>query len=96
MNTPRIETTVELAAALDELVDQWCERRSLRALRQILFGWPSSLRLTDDWGELRHALRNVLAFARPELSSDEIEAVEEAVAAIDVAMNQASSGAGRG
>jgi hypothetical protein len=95
VNTLRIETTAELAAAVDELVDQWCERRSLRALRQILVAWPSPLRLTDDWGQLREALRNVLAFARPELSSDEIGAVEEAITAIDVAMNQASSGAVR-
>jgi hypothetical protein len=94
VSSRQIQTTADLAAAIDALVDHWCERRSIRALRQILAGWPSPLRLTDDWGELRTALRNVLAFARPELSPDEIEAVEEAIVAIDIAMNSASGRAG--
>jgi hypothetical protein len=70
---------------VDALVDQWCERRCLKALRHILAGWPSPLALSDDWYNLRDALRYVLAFARTELTPEEIDATEEAVVAIDIA-----------
>jgi hypothetical protein len=50
-----------------------------------LSGWPSILWLSDDWYNLRDALRRVLAFAREELTPEEIDATEEAVVAIDIA-----------
>ena len=59
VNPRRIETTTDLAAVLDALVDQWCERRSLGALRRILAGWPSPLQLTDDWGNFASRFRNI-------------------------------------
>ena len=88
MDEQPVETTAELAATVDRLVDRWCERRSFDALRCILAAWPSPLHLTDDWGELRDALRNVLAFARPDLEASDIDTVEKAITAIDIAMNR--------
>jgi hypothetical protein len=55
----KIETTA-LDAVIAALVDGWCERRCLRALGWILRAWPTTLAHTDDGGDLRTALRNVL------------------------------------
>ena len=89
VSASRPEATADLSATIDRLVDQWCERRSLSALRQILSAWPSPLALTDDWGQLREALRTLLAVARSELTPEDVDDVEEAIVAIDVAMNRA-------
>jgi hypothetical protein len=88
VNLPRIQTTAEISAAVDGLVDQWCDRRALRALGLVLQAWPSTLALTDDLGELRTALLNVLAFARSELAPGEIDALEEVVVALDGAVRR--------
>lgn len=79
-------STAVLVATIDSLVDGWCERRNLKALRYILAAWPSSLALTDDWEDLCEALRNVLALAHRDLSAAEINAAEEAIVAIDTAL----------
>jgi hypothetical protein len=78
--------TAELAQRTSGLVDAWCERRSLRALRAILAGWPTSLMLTDGWALLGDALRDVRAIARDELTTDEAQSVDELIAAVDIAM----------
>ena len=91
MHASPIQSTAELAAAVDALVAGWCDRRALRALRQILAGWPSPLGLTDDWELLRDALRNVLGVARSELTAAEIDSIYDCVAAIDVAMRRESA-----
>lgn len=92
MHPRRIETTADLDAAVNALVDGWYERRCLRALGWILRAWPTTLAHTDDWGDLRTALRNVLAFARSELTPAEINAVEEAIVAIDIAVDRRLGG----
>jgi hypothetical protein len=69
-----METPAALAASVDALGDGWCERRSLKALRSVLAGPRPCASLTSG-GELRVALRNVLATARSELSDDEIDVV---------------------
>jgi hypothetical protein len=81
-----IATTANLRGVIDRLVDRWCERRNLTALRLILAAWPSPLKLTDDWAELRIALRNVLALARGNLSPEEIDEIEGSIVAIDIAL----------
>jgi len=70
------ESLLESVAAL---VDSWCERRCLSALRFILQGYPLSSGLTDDWGNLLKALENVRAFARDELTEEETKAVGELI-----------------
>jgi hypothetical protein len=64
---------------VEQLVDGWCDRRSLRALREILSGWPLSSGLTDDWGNLLDALEKVRAFARDELTENEARVVEDLI-----------------
>ncbi len=61
------------------LVDSWCERRCLSALKFILQGYPLSSGLTDDWGNLLKALEDVRAFARDELTEEETKTVGELI-----------------
>jgi hypothetical protein len=65
------------------LVEAWCDRRCLRALRAILRGYPLTSPLTDGWGELLIALQDVRAFARDELTADERTAVEDCIRVVD-------------
>ena len=69
--------------SVNRLVDAWCERRCLGALREILRAWPLSSGLTDEWRELRDALAGVRAVAANELNERELEVVDESIAAID-------------
>jgi hypothetical protein len=64
---------------VEKLVGAWCDRRSLRALREILSAWPLTSGLTDDWGSFLAALERVRAFARDDLSEDERVAVEDLI-----------------
>jgi hypothetical protein len=57
--------------SLTALVDSWCERRCLSALKFILQGYPLSSGLTDDWANLLKALEDVRAFARDELTQED-------------------------
>lgn len=70
-------------SSVNGLVDAWCERRSLRALAEVLRAWPLSSGSTEEWGELREALAGVRAFAALELNQSELEIVEESIAEID-------------
>ena len=72
----------EVISRTSALVDAWCERRCLRALHEILAGWPLAP-LTDGWGQLSEALRGVRAFGSSELLPEESQTVEQLIAAID-------------
>jgi hypothetical protein len=69
----------EIIEQVERLVGGWRDRRSLRALRAILSGWPLSNGLTDDWGNLLDALEKVRALARDELTDLEARAVEDLI-----------------
>jgi hypothetical protein len=71
----------ELQREVGTLVDQWCDRRSLRALREVLAGYPLASGLTDSWGELLKALEGVRAFARNEITDAEADQLEHLIAA---------------
>ena len=73
------ESVENFHESLAALVDLWCERRCLPALRFILRGYPLSSGLTDDWGNLLEALENVRAFARDELTEEETKTVGELI-----------------
>ena len=62
-----------LLSGIESLVNAWCDRRCLVALKFILQGWPLSSGLTDDWGQLLDSLQNVRSFAAHELTADEAE-----------------------
>ena len=65
------------------LVDAWCERRALRALREILSAWPLTTGLTDELADLGEALKRVRALASTELTDSERKEVERLIAATE-------------
>jgi hypothetical protein len=64
------------------LVDAWCARRCLAALRYILQGYPLSSPLTDCWAELLKSLEDVRAFAKGEITEEENQAVNQLIDSI--------------
>jgi hypothetical protein len=73
----------DVAREVAGLVDAWCERRCLRALREILGAWPLASGMSDDWGRLDEALKGVRTFAGNELTDWEKETLERAIAQLD-------------
>lgn len=69
----------DLERQVGELVEAWCDRRCLGALREILSGYPVTSPLTDSWAELLTALEGVRAFARDELTPQERDRVEHLI-----------------
>jgi len=61
------------------LVDGWCDRRCLRALRHALAGWPLANPLTDGWAGYLDAMKNVRAFAGEELTAAESASVDDLI-----------------
>lgn len=61
---------------LKKLADGWCERRALRALHQFLPGYFALNGLTDGWAQLETALKDVLVFAKDELTDEEHKEVK--------------------
>jgi hypothetical protein len=76
----------ELFQALQKLVETWCDRRALQALRCILRGYPLANRLTDGWAELMTALKDVRAFAREEITEEEAALIDECIRVIERAV----------
>jgi hypothetical protein len=83
-----IENDRQFFDMLRALVESWCDRRCLGALRFILQAYPMPSGLTDSWGELEIALANERAFARNELTDSEFNAVEEAIRTIRKAIRR--------
>jgi hypothetical protein len=77
-----ISTNQELFQTLEKLVNAWCERRCLGALRAILPAYPMNSPLTDSWGELLVAMQNVRAFAGTELPEEEKRRLDECILAV--------------
>jgi len=75
-----IENNSQFFTTLQSLIDAWCDRRCLSALRRILVAYPMLSGLTDEWGELTIALENVRAFARDQITESELQSVEDAIA----------------
>jgi hypothetical protein len=73
----------EFLAAVQTVVEAWCDRRCLRALRAILQGWPVTSGLNDSRGELLIALKIVRAFARAELNAQELGVVDELIRTVE-------------
>jgi hypothetical protein len=71
---------------LRQLADGWCERRALRALGQFLPGYVALDGLTDGWGELESALKDVLVFAKDEITEDERKEVKRIMIVIQQAI----------
>ncbi len=63
------DNEMELSAALRWLVEQWCDRRCLNALRYVLTAYPTDAPAlteptTNGKEELLLALKDIRAFAR--------------------------------
>ena len=78
-----MEKNAELFRTLQSLVDAWCDRRCLSALRYVLKGYPLTSPMTDGWAELLTALQDVRAFARTELTEQERIMVDDCIRAVD-------------
>jgi hypothetical protein len=78
-----IEDNAQLFATVQKLVEAWCDRRCLRALRAVLRGYPLISPLTDGWAELLVALQDVRAFARNETTEEERAVLEDCVRLVD-------------
>jgi hypothetical protein len=81
-----MESDLELFTILDKLVDGWCDRRALRPLAIILRAYPMVSLLTDSWGELRNALRDLRCLRDPDISDPEAAVVEDALRAVECAL----------
>jgi hypothetical protein len=73
----QIRTQDDLFKTIDKLINSWCNRRCLGALRCILKGWPLISGLTDDWARLMTSLQDVQAFARNEIDNLELELIQK-------------------
>jgi len=80
----------ELDKIISSLVDGWCERRELQPLGIVLPAWPSSIGqpLTDEWEELRAALRHARAIAKERMTEAEREQLNSAIALVDIALRR--------
>ena len=83
-----IEDNNQLFSSIQRLVEAWCDRRCLRALRNILRGYPLVSPLGDGWGELLIALQDVRAFARDELTAEEFRVLEDCIRAVDTTVHR--------
>jgi hypothetical protein len=73
---------------IQTLVEDWCDRRCLKALGWILRGYPLTSPLGDGWGDLLVALQNVRAFAQTELTDADRAVVDECISAVDSAVHR--------
>lgn len=78
----------QLFTTLRRLVEAWCDRRCLTALRLVLRGYPLTSPFTDGWGELLIALQDVRALARNEITEGELASVDDCVRAVEQAMRR--------
>jgi len=83
-----MDTQEQLFQTLQNLVDAWCDRRALKALRHVLRGYPLSNSLTDGWADLMIALKNVRAFAREEVTPEELKLVDDCIRVIEKGITQ--------
>jgi hypothetical protein len=79
-------TMDQLNAETRRLVEAWCDRRCLAALRWALSGWPLANNLTDDWQTFMNAMKNVRAYASPQLTDTEREMVDDLIRAAERAV----------
>jgi len=76
-----IATSADFFTTLRSLIDQWCDRRCLKALSRILPAYMGFNGLTDGWAALHEAMVNVRAFAGEELSETDRDTLSALIAA---------------
>jgi hypothetical protein len=71
-------------AAIESLIDEWCERRDLRPLATVLPAYTGNNGLTDGWADLMDALRTLSASSY--LPPDEQQTVERVLVLVEQAV----------
>jgi hypothetical protein len=66
-------------SALRALIDAWCDRRCLDPLSLVLRAYLGFNGLTDGWAELYESLRTVRANSHEQLTSAELETVNDLI-----------------
>jgi hypothetical protein len=78
----------DLQDALRKLADGWCERRALVALHHFLPGYFGQNGLTDGFGFLETALKDVLVFAKNEITEEEKKELKRILILVQEAIYQ--------
>ena len=81
-------TNEEFQRDLKKLADGWCERRALRALFYFLPGYFGLNGLTDGFGDLEIALKDVLSSAKHEITEEEKKEVKRLLVLVQQAIYQ--------
>ena len=76
----------DLPRDLKNLADGWCERRALLALHHFLPGYFALNGLTDGLAALETSLKDVLAFAKNEVTEEEKKEVKRILILVQAAV----------
>jgi hypothetical protein len=71
--------TDEVYGNIDRLINDWCDRKNIIALKHILSGWPLVSGLTDEWARLLDSLEGVRDYASQTLTSEEKVIVDDLI-----------------
>jgi hypothetical protein len=80
-----------LTQNLDWLIEQWCERKSLKPLKYILPIYPGPLAHADQLGDLLEALRDVKGLCRDDLNPEELNRVISSINELEERVEKKSS-----
>ncbi len=81
-----IGDNTEFFALLRSLIDAWCDHHALKPLSRVLGPYLAFDGLTDGWGEILNALKDVRALCREDISEAEVETMEALIRAAERAM----------
>jgi len=76
----------EFFEALKDLINDWCDKRSLSPLSRVLGPYLSFNGLTYGWAELAVGLKSVRAQDRDKLTAEEMAVVNDLIRATDKAI----------
>jgi hypothetical protein len=78
----------DLVETMDRLIDGWCAKRNLEALRLVLPAYPLVNGLTDEWAELNTALRQVRISCREQLDPEEMDVLVAVIHEVQKALDR--------
>lgn len=78
----------EILHVVAQLVDGWCERRSLNALRRVLRAYPLEAESEEGWRALSAALKDARASAADELTAEELQSIGRLAGAVDLLLSR--------
>jgi hypothetical protein len=83
-----IGDNAEFFALLRSLIDVWCDHHALKPLSRVLGPYLAFNGLTDGWGEILSALKDVRVLCREEISEAELETVGALIRAAERALHR--------